>query len=61
MKRQPLHQPDGGDSVTAIDWTATEAALDAHGNAVLPALLTPDQCAALTASIRKENASARAS
>jgi hypothetical protein len=49
MKRQPLHQPDGQDSVAAIDWTATEAALDAHGNAVLPALLTPGQCKALAA------------
>lgn len=49
MKRQPLHQPDGRDSVTAIDWAATEAALDAYGNAILPALLTPDQCNALVA------------
>jgi hypothetical protein len=49
MKRQPLHQPDGRDSVTAIDWAATEAALDAYGNAILPALLTPDQCTALAA------------
>ncbi|MFD4837531.1 2OG-Fe(II) oxygenase [Achromobacter sp. NPDC058515] len=29
------------------DWTETAAALDAHGNAILPGLLTPAQCAAL--------------
>lgn len=49
MKRQPLHQPDGRDNVTAVDWTATEAALNAYGNTILPALLTPDQCNALAA------------
>lgn len=31
----------------AIDWHATEAALDAHGHAVLPRLLAADACATL--------------
>ena len=30
-----------------LDWTAIEADLDAHGCAVLPGLLAPDDCAAL--------------
>jgi hypothetical protein len=32
-----------------LDWNAIAAQLDASGNAVLPALLTPDQCADLVA------------
>lgn len=32
-----------------LDWTAITQSLDTHGNAVLPALLTPGQCAALAA------------
>jgi hypothetical protein len=32
-----------------IDWTTIAAQLDASGNAVVPALLTPDQCADLAA------------
>jgi hypothetical protein len=30
------------------DWTCAAADLDAHGNAILPALLTPAQCAGLS-------------
>lgn len=37
------------DALTMIDWTAIEAALDAEGWAVLPGLLTPENCAALVA------------
>ena len=37
------------DPFAAIDWTATEAALDADGWAVLPRLLTPEDCTALAA------------
>jgi hypothetical protein len=36
-------------SATDYDWRAIEADLNANGNAVLPALLTPAQCAALAA------------
>jgi len=31
--------------MTSIDWPTAESDLDAHGCAVLPAMLTPDQCA----------------
>src|SRR5688572_29429867 len=31
----------------ALDWTATETGLDAHGCALLPGLLSPDDCAAV--------------
>lgn len=37
------------DALTTIDWNAIEAALDAEGWAVLPGLLTPENCAALVA------------
>lgn len=37
------------DALTTIDWNAIEAALDAEGWAVLPSLLTPENCAALVA------------
>lgn len=33
----------------AVDWGAVSAALDAHGNAVIPGLLDADECAAVTA------------
>lgn len=36
-------------TATAYDWQNVEHALDAHGNAVLPGLLTPAQCRALAA------------
>ncbi len=35
--------------LTNIDWTAADAALDAEGHCVLPAVLDPDACAALRA------------
>ncbi|MCA0201762.1 MAG: 2OG-Fe(II) oxygenase [Proteobacteria bacterium] len=35
--------------VAAYDWTALEGELDGFGCAVLPALLSPEECAALTA------------
>ena len=34
--------------MTEIDWDAAAAELDAHGCAVLPGLLDPDECAALS-------------
>lgn len=37
------------DALAAIDWIATETALDAEGWKVLPRLLTPDDCTKLTA------------
>lgn len=37
------------DALSTIDWTAIEAALDAEGWAVLPRLLTPEDCTALAA------------
>src|SRR5437762_1937772 len=36
------------DRIAAIDWSGIEGALDAQGFAPLPALLTADECAALT-------------
>jgi hypothetical protein len=44
--------PDGGsavgESIAAVDWRAVAADLDGHGCAVLPHLLSADQCRALT-------------
>ena len=37
------------DRTLPYDWQQAAQALDSDGNAVLPALLTPDECAALTA------------
>ena len=42
-----MHLPPADPALRHQDWTAAAAALDAHGNAILPALLTPAQCAAL--------------
>ena len=39
----------GAMNLTNLDWAAHEAALDAEGHALLPALLDEDQCAALRA------------
>jgi hypothetical protein len=39
---------------TAFDWTTAEQALDARGNAVLPGLLTAQQCADLSALYSQE-------
>jgi len=36
------------DRIRAIDWPAAEASLDAQGFAMLPVVLTPDECAALS-------------
>jgi hypothetical protein len=36
-------------STTSLDWSAVEVALDLNGNAVLPGLLTPQQCSELVA------------
>ncbi|RNF83714.1 2OG-Fe(II) oxygenase [Montanilutibacter psychrotolerans] len=38
-----------GDRVSAFDWDEAQRSLDAHGNALLPGLLTADECAAMTA------------
>lgn len=35
--------------ITAVDWGSAELSLDQYGNAVLPQLLTPDECRALAA------------
>ncbi|WP_343713146.1 2OG-Fe(II) oxygenase [Inquilinus sp.] len=37
------------DQVAALDWDAAAAELDQHGAAVLPALLTPEECRAVAA------------
>jgi len=36
--------------LTAVDWSAVERELDAHGCATIAGLLTADECAAITAS-----------
>ncbi|WP_225770657.1 2OG-Fe(II) oxygenase [Inquilinus sp. Marseille-Q2685] len=41
--------PSPADRVAAIDWDAAAAELDQHGAAVLPALLTPEECRAVAA------------
>ena len=38
-----------GARVDALDWNRIADDLDAHGNAVAPALLSSDECAALAA------------
>ncbi|WKB51828.1 2OG-Fe(II) oxygenase [Eleftheria terrae] len=38
----------------AIDWTAVEQALDAHGNALLPGLLSESECTGLAALYAQE-------
>lgn len=41
--------PSPADRVAGIDWDAAAAELDQHGAAVLPALLTPQECRAIAA------------
>jgi hypothetical protein len=41
--------PSPADRVAGIDWNAAAAELDQHGAAVLPALLTPEECRAVAA------------
>jgi hypothetical protein len=41
--------PAPADRVAALDWDAAAAELDQHGAAVLPALLTPEECRAIAA------------
>ncbi len=48
MKAQSMKAPVA-DIKTAIAWEDIAASLAAHGNAVLPGLLTPEQCAGLAA------------
>lgn len=43
------------DTVRAMDWSTVEAALDAHGYAVVPALLSTAQCATLAARYDSES------
>lgn len=45
----PGMQPQAGDGGAPQDWAGVERALDAAGQAVLPALLTPGQCQHLAA------------
>jgi len=51
MPRTALRPDDTlpADRVAGIDWDAAAAELDQHGAAVLPALLTPDECRAVAA------------
>jgi hypothetical protein len=46
--------PTVADRIAAFDWDALAADLDAHGCATTPALLTPEDCAALAASYDTE-------
>jgi hypothetical protein len=39
---------------TAFDWRGIEQSLDAHGNAVLPGLLSAEQCVEIAALYPKE-------
>lgn len=41
--------PSAADRVAGIDWEAAAAELDQHGAAMLPALLTPQECRAIAA------------
>ncbi|HEV2621739.1 MAG TPA: 2OG-Fe(II) oxygenase [Frateuria sp.] len=50
MTKPHAHVPDLDDpliALQAMDWTAVHAALDAHGQAVLPALLAAHTCSTL--------------
>ncbi|HEV2540155.1 MAG TPA: 2OG-Fe(II) oxygenase [Frateuria sp.] len=50
MTNPPAPAPDRDDPLTAlraVDWTAVHAALDAYGQAVLPALLAAETCRTL--------------
>ena len=49
MPRTALRPDDTLDRVSGIDWDAAAAELDQHGAAVLPALLTPEECRAVAA------------
>ncbi|HEY9346778.1 MAG TPA: 2OG-Fe(II) oxygenase [Inquilinus sp.] len=51
MSRTALRPDDTlpADRVAGIDWDAVAAELDQHGAAVLPALLTPEECRAVAA------------
>jgi hypothetical protein len=42
-----LHTDTAGERIAAYDWRALAAELDERGAAVLPALVAPDECAAL--------------
>ncbi|MFN9475565.1 2OG-Fe(II) oxygenase [Acidovorax sp.] len=45
--RLPEHAADWAARAGAIDWAATTEGLNAEGAAILPALLSPDECQAL--------------
>jgi hypothetical protein len=49
MKHVTPNRDAAGRRVARYDWTALAADLDAWGAAVLPGLLTPDECASLAA------------
>lgn len=52
MPRTALRHDDAplpADRVAGIDWNAAAAELDQHGAAVLPALLTPEECRVVAA------------
>jgi hypothetical protein len=49
MPRTALRPDDTLDRVAGIGWDAAAAELDQHGAAVLPALLTPEECRAVAA------------
>lgn len=49
MPRTALRPDDTLDRVSGVDWGAAAAELDQHGAAVLPALLTPEECRAVAA------------
>lgn len=44
-----IGSPDIATSLAAYDWASIERSLDARGNALLPGLLTAEQCSALVA------------
>ncbi len=41
--------------IAALDWPRIAASLDAHGNAVIGAMLTPDECTSLAATYQSDD------
>ena len=44
-----LSPADLAESIAQVDWAAVETELDARGCAILPGLLSPEDCGAVTA------------
>ncbi len=55
MSATALQPPAGEGRLASFDWPQVERDLDAQGSALLPGLLTPDECAAISGLYARED------